>query len=170
MCIRDSSSQYIVEFVFNFIILVSIQFYFACCTTYRARYRNYIRVGLYSLESMPFSQIWGKLKPGIPLYPTITMDSSIGWIPHYWDFLCSIRLYVVHIWVQARPKQLESGAAKTEEILKTPQQKGFYFFISKISWEEKSTAAKAGVAAMLPPALGLIIKLYNFFSRKATKI
>ena len=32
---------------------------------------------------------------------------------------------------QARQKQLESGAAKTEEILKTPQQKSFYFFISK---------------------------------------
>ena len=32
---------------------------------------------------------------------------------------------------QARWKQLESGAAKTEEILKIPQQKGFYFFISK---------------------------------------
>ena len=32
---------------------------------------------------------------------------------------------------QARRKQLESGAAKTKEILKTPQQKGFYFFISK---------------------------------------
>ena len=32
---------------------------------------------------------------------------------------------------QARRKQLESGAAKTEEIHKTPQQKGFHFFISK---------------------------------------
>ena len=28
-------------------------------------------------------------------------------------------------------EQLESGAAKTKTILKTPQQKGFYFFISK---------------------------------------
>ena len=33
--------------------------------------------------------------------------------------------------VQARRKQLESDAPKTKEILKTPQQKGFYFFISK---------------------------------------
>ena len=33
--------------------------------------------------------------------------------------------------LQARRKQLESGAAKTKEIFKTPQQKGFYFFISK---------------------------------------
>ena len=30
-------------------------------------------------------------------------------------------------------KQLESDAAKTEEILKTPQQKGFYFFYFKKS-------------------------------------
>ena len=30
-----------------------------------------------------------------------------------------------------RRKQLESGAAKTKEILKTPQQKNFYFLISK---------------------------------------
>ena len=26
---------------------------------------------------------------------------------------------------------LESGAVKTEDILKTPQQKGFYFFVAK---------------------------------------
>ena len=32
---------------------------------------------------------------------------------------------------QARRKQLESGAAKTKEILKTPQQKGFYFLFQK---------------------------------------
>ena len=49
----------------------------------------------------------------------------------------------------------DSGAAKTEEIPKTPQQKVFYFFfISKnLISTGKSTAAKAGVAAMLPPAL-----------------
>ena len=33
--------------------------------------------------------------------------------------------------MQARRKHLECGAAKTKEILKTPQQKGIYFFISK---------------------------------------
>ena len=30
--------------------------------------------------------------------------------------------------LQARRKQLESGAAKRKETFKTPQQKGFYFF------------------------------------------
>ena len=58
------------------------------------------------------------------------------------------------ILIQARRKQLESGVAKTEEIVKTPQQKGFYFFIPKnLILTGKSTAVKAGVAAMLPPAL-----------------
>ena len=48
---------------------------------------------------------------------------------------------------QAQRKQLESGAAKTEQILKTPLQKGFYFFISKnLILTGKSTA-------MLPPVL-----------------
>ena len=32
---------------------------------------------------------------------------------------------------QGRWKHLESGAAKAKEILKTPQQKGFIFFISE---------------------------------------
>ena len=58
--------------------------------------------------------------------------------------------------LQARRKQLESGTAKTEEILKAPQQKGFYFFISKnLILTGKRTAAKAGVAtnASAGPAL-----------------
>ena len=33
---------------------------------------------------------------------------------------------------QARWKHLESGAAKSKEILKTPQQKGFIFLFQKI--------------------------------------
>ena len=42
--------------------------------------------------------------------------------------------FIVRLFFEFRSirwKQLESGAAKTEEILKTPQQKGFLFFISK---------------------------------------
>ena len=33
---------------------------------------------------------------------------------------------------QARRNQLESGAAKTKEIFKTPQQKGFYFLFQRM--------------------------------------
>ena len=52
-------------------------------------------------------------------------------------------------------RQLESGAAKTKKILKTPQQMGFIFFYFRKSNldRKKRTAANAGVAAMLPPAL-----------------
>ena len=41
--------------------------------------------------------------------------------------------FPVDFTIQARRKQLESGAAKTEEIHKTPQQKGFLFFYFKKS-------------------------------------
>ena len=53
---------------------------------------------------------------------------------------------------QARRKQLESGATKTKEILKTHSRRGFYFFIAKnlILTEKKhcseSTDASAGPA------------------------
>ena len=48
---------------------------------------------------------------------------------------------------------ISSGAAKTKEILKTAEGFLFFYFIKSNLDRKKSTAAKAGVAAMLPPAL-----------------
>ena len=60
---------------------------------------------------------------------------------HAFELYCKSRNRIIEVFCreycttvliyQAQRKQLESGAAKTEEILKTTQQKGFNFFISK---------------------------------------
>ena len=44
---------------------------------------------------------------------------------------CYRKFELMKVRVQARRRQLKSGAAKSKKILKTPQQKGFIFFISE---------------------------------------
>ena len=65
-----------------------------------------------------------KVNPHIKYFEIAPFSKIDSKIAGYFD---SLKLALK----QARRKQLESGAAKTKEILKNPQQKGFYFFISK---------------------------------------
>ena len=69
-------------------------------------------------------------KEQVVLFEKIVLELFISKCCYISENIISYCCFYIYL-DQARRKQLESGATKTEKILKTPQQKGFYFFISK---------------------------------------